>query len=601
MRVALRLAGAVLALCSACESALAVNPGERVENFRLIDHRGGSQELYYLSDMKAVVVMIHATGCPAGARNISALQSIRERYRRRGVEVLLLSADPQERRAAVGAEARAIKHDMPVLLDETQLIGESLGATHATEVFVIETKEWKLRYRGPIDDRFGAPPGKPSATQNYLTDALENILAGRRTAIGRVAASGCPVLMAEHGHRPSHAQISYAKAVAPLLIDKCVACHRSGGSAPWAMSSYEMIKGFAPMIRETIRTKRMPPWHADSHHGTFLGDRSLTAAEARTLVHWIEAGAPRGADPDPLLIPQRAMAQWQLGTPDLLVDVPPFDVPASGVVNYEYSRWKNRIGRDVWVGAVEVHPSDRAVVHHISVFADDPARSGGVQTKWGNILLGGYSPGMEPVTFPAEAAVFLPTEADLVFQVHYTPIGKPVTDRSVVGLHFLSKPPQYVMEMVSLAQFQLAIPPRVKAHVETVETVWDRDILLYSLMPHAHWRGSSARMTAIYPDGRVAVLLNVPKYDFSWQTNYQFAKPLRIPRETKFIWQMTWDNSAQNRANPDPDSLVRWGEQTFDEMGIGSIGFRYLDENSTAWLQKRQASVEANRREQARD
>ena len=73
-----------------------------------------------------------------------------------------------------------------------------------------------------------------------------------------------------------------------MLIDNCVTCHRAGGIGPWQMTNYDMIKGFAPMIREVVRTKRMPPWHADPHTGVWDGDRSLTTEEKQTLVHWIE-------------------------------------------------------------------------------------------------------------------------------------------------------------------------------------------------------------------------------------------------------------------------------------------------------------------------
>ena len=83
------------------------------------------------------------------------------------------------------------------------------------------------------------------------------------------------------------------KDVAPILEKRCVACHEEGGIGPFAMSNYAVVKGFSPMIAETIRTDRMPPYHADPHVGTFSDSKRLTPEETKTLIHWIEAGSPR--------------------------------------------------------------------------------------------------------------------------------------------------------------------------------------------------------------------------------------------------------------------------------------------------------------------
>ena len=105
-----------------------------------------------------------------------------------------------------------------------------------------------------------------------------------------------------------------------------------------------------------------------------------------------------------------------------------------------------------------------------------------------------------------------------------------------------------------------------------------RDMLVYNIMPHSHLRGKAGKMSAVYPDGSQEVLLSVPRYDFNWQTVYTFTEPKKVPAGTKLVWDMTWDNSKQNPANPNPDAAVKWGDQTFEEMGIGFIRFRYLDE-----------------------
>src|SRR5690606_34034200 len=179
------------------------------------------------------------------------------------------------------------------------------------------------------------------------------------------AAAGCAVSFPELAKRSAHAQISYEKTIVPLLEEKCVACHREGGIGPWAMTSYEMVKGFAPMIREVVRTKRMPPWHVDPHYGQWANDRGLTVDEAKTLVHWIEAGAPRGTGEDPLKAQKKDWPQWPLGEPDLIVETPPFTVPATGVIPYQNITIKNPLKEDKWIRAIDYLPGERAVLHHV--------------------------------------------------------------------------------------------------------------------------------------------------------------------------------------------------------------------------------------------
>ena len=169
-----------------------------------------------------------------------------------------------------------------MLVDETQLIGESLGLKRNGEVLIANPQGWKVTYRGGI----GAVP-----------TVLDSMLAGGAVKAAASEVAGCPIAMPERDKKQAHAQISYEKTIAPMLMDKCVACHRTGGIGPWQMTSYDMIKGFAPMIREVVRTQRMPPWDVDPHYSVFRNDRGLSTEQARTLVHWIEADSPRGSWP----------------------------------------------------------------------------------------------------------------------------------------------------------------------------------------------------------------------------------------------------------------------------------------------------------------
>jgi hypothetical protein len=584
---------AVLSLLGAT-SAFAIDTGSVVEDFRLIDEQGHSHQLYYMSDKKAVVIMTQGNGCQIVRNTVPTLKALRDKYQAQGVEFLMLNSNLQDSREAIARESSEFDYQIPIMTDDTQLIGESLGETRTAEVYVINPKNWKLMYHGPVDDRLSYGMQKAAASNNYLDDALTSVLNDQPVKVATTQSAGCLVEMPQANATAAHARISYSKTIAPLLEQKCSSCHREGGGAPFAMSSYQIVRGFSPMMREVIRVKRMPPWHADPHYGSFQGERSLTVAETQTLVHWIEAGAPRGSGPDPLLKIKPDVAQWKHGKPDLVLDVPAFDIPASGTVDYQYPRIKNPLGHDAWISAIELHPGNKQTVHHILAFLDDRAANPSpTGSRQGNIQLGGYAPGMSPVVFVPGTGMYLPKDADFVIQMHYTANGQAMTDHSKVALYFLNEPPKYAIQTGMMANYRFALLPGEPAHTEITQKIWDRDAIVYGVMPHAHMRGKAAKMTAYFPDGREQVLLNVPKYDFNWQTDYTFKQPLSVPKGTKFVWEMTWDNSAQNPGNPDPTKTVHWGDQTWDEMGIGFLNFRYADETAASFLDARDAKVKA--------
>jgi len=581
MKALLRFAVTLAALCCA-GSALALDPGDRIENFRLLDQAGASHELYYLSDAKAVVLMTYGNGCGIVQKSLPRLREIRDEYRARGVEFLLIDSNLQDDRETIAHEAKEFGNDLPILVDETQLIGEALGADRTADMFVVTPGDWHVVYRGPMDDRLSYGAQKSVAGKNYLTDALDATLAGKPVAVAKAEALGCLLNLPERSKRDAHAKISYSDRIAPLLADKCVACHRDGGVAPWAMTGFDIVRGFAPMMREVVRTKRMPPWHADPHYGSFVGDRSMTNADAKDLVHWIEAGAPRGNGPDPLATLDKAWTEWSLGKPDLIVEVPAYDVPATGVINYQYPRAANPLGRDVWIRAIEIIPGNRSVVHHVLAGIDDPG-SGERRAIRGQMgELGGYAPGKNAVAYPANTGILLRKEANFRFQVHYTPNGKAVTDVTRLGLYFYDKPPKHSLEMSIIYDAALAIPANTKTYSQKLDKVFDSDVMLYSLLPHAHLRGKAAKFTAHYPDGREEILLSVPRYDFNWQPLYALNPPKLIPAGTQIVMDMSWDNSAQNPANPDPGKVVHWGDQTWEEMNVGWFRYRAADDEDRA-------------------
>ena len=580
-----------IAVCMALALGGSAQAGERVDNFVLLDQHGRSHELYYLSDARAVVLMVQGNGCSIVRNALPALNEIRSDYAAKNVEFLLINSNLQDDRATIGEESEAFDIDFPILVDETQLIGESLDFVRTGETLVIDPSDWSIAYRGPIDDRLNYATQKPNANEHYLRDALDAVLDGEQVASTKRDAVGCLINFPAR-KRGEQASASYSRTIAPLLVENCVPCHRKGGIGPWAMSSYAMVQGFAPMMREVIRTKRMPPWHADPHIGEFKDARTLSVAETQTLVHWIEAGAPRGEGPDPLEdAAKQKWIDWPLGEPDLIVDIPAFEVPSTGVIDYQYPVVPSGLKEGVWVRASQVQPGDRSVVHHVIAGFDTGDRISGSAVFRNHLAT--YAPGVEPEHYPQDSGIFVPAGAHFVFQIHYTPAGKATTDASRVGIYFAKEPPTHFLRHRAMIDPTIRIPAHSKTHTDSVYYAFEREVVLYGLFPHAHYRGRASSFTAVYPDGREEPLLSVPAYDFNWQRFYDFTEPKLLPAGTRLVHTTTWDNSAQNPANPDPAREVPWGLQSSDEMLYGAFTFRYVGEDPAAPMNDRRIAVAA--------
>ena len=532
----------------------------RVDNFVLLDADGKAQELYYHGDAPAIAILSHANDCTASQPALAQFEAAHTRFAARGVAFMVL--DPvDDRTSAVRSDA-----SIPVLLDETRLVTQSLDIARTGEALLIAPGSWEVVYRGPASG---------------LDAALAAVIGGGDVAPAREKSpGGCPLELAS----VDGTTVSYSETIAPLLEAKCVACHRPGGIGPWAMTSYEMVRGFSPMIREVIRTRRMPPWHADPHVGTFHGDRSLTVAQKQTLVGWIEAGAPRGTGPDPLTQVRAADGSWPLaaefGEPDLVLTLPPFEVPETGVVDYQFPSVPNPLDRDVWVRAASIAAGDRTVVHHVlagSVSGETPIDR--MDNVFENYLIG-YAPGAESLVYPEGTGVFIRKGGHFAFQLHYTPVGKPATDVTRMALYFYDSPPKQILRHQVIVDPMIRIPPNAPAHEESAYYAFHKDAVLYSVFPHAHYRGRTSSFTLEYPDGREKLLLSVPRYDFNWQREYAFTKPLAVPAGSKLVHRTVYDNSASNPGNPDPNKLVTWGLQSADEMLYGAMMFRWADETS---------------------
>ena len=553
----------------------------RIGDFALLDQTGKHHKLSWYGDQKAVVIFVQGNGCPIVRNSVPELRAIRDDYRDRDVQFFMLNPQPQDTRDRINAEAADFGYDFPILVDETQLIAESMGVDRTSETFIINPETREVIYRGPIDDRLHYETQKTEAANNYLRDALDAYLAGEALPTDVPEAPGCLINFAA---RDAHEQAppSYSADVAPILENHCVKCHHVGGIAPWAMTEHAMVQGWSRMMKEVLLTRRMPPGQLDPHVGRPIQEAAgLSPEELQTLVHWIDAGAPGDDQPDPLQSLAFSDAKFSLGEPDIVLTVPAQDIPATGVIDYRYVPVPLNLEEDVWIRAVGYVPGDRQVLHHIITYVSSPAdRTAGVEQDDGGLgeSLGGFAPGRQPDIWRDDSGALIRAGSSLLLQMHYTTTGKATVDETQIGIYLHDAPPKYVMSGGSAGQRRFLIPPRAKEHQLEGVQEFERDALLYGLMPHMHYRGKYMKYIAEYPDGSSEVLLSVPKYDFNWQFNYQLQEPVFIPAGTRLIARGAMDNSDRNPYNPNPNIPVRFGLQTMHEMFFGFTTYRYLDD-----------------------
>lgn len=384
--------------------------------------------------------------------------------------------------------------------------------------------------------------------------------------------------------------VTFYKDVLPVLQKNCQACHRPGEAAPMSFLTYKEVRPLARAIKEAVILKKMPPWFADPHFGKFSNDRSLSPDEIRTLVSWADTGAAEG-NPKEAPAPRTFVNGWNIGTPDMVIKMSQaLTIPAKGTLEYTYFVVPTNFTEDRWVQAAEVRPGNRAVVHHVIAFVREPgskwlkdAKPGVPYTpvrqpdgnhrdeddSFGGEMLVPYAPGLPPTTMRPGQAKLIKAGSDLVLQMHYTANNKEATDLSSVGLIFAKEPPRQRVMTVAAANGKFVIPAGASAHpVESKMTLW-RDVELVSLLPHMHLRGKSFQFQAVYPTGERQTLLDVPHYDFNWQLVYYNAEPIILPKGTRMECFAKFDNSTNNKFNPDPTVEVRFGEQSWEEMMIG--------------------------------
>lgn len=520
---------------------------------------------------QVLVVAFMGVQCPLANLYFPRMQEIADRFDGKSVAFVAVNSNEQDSLADVRRQAKvAHKVKFPVLKDAGNKLADLFGADRTPEVFILD-RDRTVRFHGMFDDQYGYLHRRQSPTENYVVDAIEAMLAGKKVVLAETQLEGCHI---GRKRKPrSKTEVSYYRDVLPILQSRCQECHREGEIGPFALDDYEEVSNWAETIKEAVLEKRMPPWPAAPGAGPFTNDLSMSDDEVATLVRWVDHGCPEGDHADKP--PAREWGEgWRIGKPDRIFRMPKeIPLPATGVLPYLYFVVSDVFDEDRWVQAIEFHPGDREVVHHILALLQDPDNRRNTQDGLRRGFFGAAAPGSTYVRFQPGHAKRIPAGSRIVFQMHYTPNGTKTTDRSEMGVIFAKEPPEYEVKTYGLADTDIRIKAGEANHrvVKTMEL--DRDLTLTALMPHMHLRGKSFTYELIHPNGRSETLLHLPRWDFNWQHQYFYEEPRVLKKGSTLKITGYWDNSADNPNNVFPLVDVRWGDQTWDEMFIGYVNY----------------------------
>jgi mono/diheme cytochrome c family protein len=562
----------VLALASVLLfiSASAQSDSGRAGDFALLDHEGYFHHMAWYDNNKAIALLVQANGAPEIKAALADFQYLQKTYQDQGIVFFMLNA-LGESRDSVLREMKSLGSDIPVLIDDVQSASEALGVERVGEALIYDPKSFRVLYRGAAGDTFKA--------------ALAEVSAGKNISTPVVASHGTVI----DYHTRNDNVPSYSEEIAPIIADNCASCHREGGIAPFALNSHAMAQGWSPMIREVIVTKRMPPGQLDPHVGKFSNPYFVPFEDQRKLLDWIAAGSPRGDGNDPLAELGWPETEWAFGEPDLIINVPPQTIPATGVLDYiNVVVPIEGLDRDRWVKASQYLAGDRQVLHHTlnSVIGPGESLRGGF-TADGDPNVGhiaAYIPGAEPHLEAPNTGGLLKAGSSIALQLHYTTMGRETVDAGQIGVWFY--PDDQIPTERRTGECACIftptwtdIPPYHPNFEQQAEITIDADAYVMSFISHMHFRGKYMRFHAHYPDGQVEELMNIPNYNYNWQMEYKLEEPKLVPAGTRIVVTGAFDNSEQNPANPDPSIAVGWGDQSWDEMFFGQVYYKYVDQS----------------------
>lgn len=558
------------------------------------DVNGKTYDLAAITGHKATVFFFTSTQCPISGVYTGRINRLAKAYEPKGVQCFVVNSNREDTLETVRKDAQERGYACPVVKDDGTALADLLSADRTPEAILVDAQA-VIRYRGRIDDSVDAE----KIVRQDVKEALDALLAGKTILRTRTLALGCYIFREKVAPTSATtAKVTYARDIAPILDKNCASCHRPGETAPFSLLTYQQAQTWAQAIKYYTANRLMPPWKPVPGFGEFHDAKRLTDDEIARVAQWADSGAPQGdpaARPAPPKFPA-AVTSWTLGKPSVVLQPDrPYHLAAEGKDVYRNFIVAADTGADRYINGVECQPDNRAVVHHIILYLD---RSGLTQTldkkekEPGYTVsgtgigvpfeqtdfVGGWAPGNTYRFLPKGAAIKIPKGANLVLQVHYHKNGKPQTDRSQVALYYTEKSQvAHEIRTGSIVYPYLSLKPG-DAHQEVTQSLTLRDgrygeeegITIWTVQPHMHMLGKEMKLTATLPDGTTKPLVYVNDWDFNWQEMYHYKKPVFLPKGTTIKMEAVFDNSEKNPRQPShPPVLVRWGEQTTDEMCIG--------------------------------
>jgi len=559
---------------------------------------------------KPVVVAFLSFDCPVARDYVSTLSQMATDYASKGVTFVgFVPTDDSP--AEVARQAREYKATFPILSDAKHRAVAAFKAGYTPEAFVMDA-DGKLRYRGRVDDKYSARlKMNPRTTTHDLLAALDEVLAGKEVSVPVTPPVGCKISPLD-GLQPE-GKVTYYRDVLPILQDRCQGCHRPGDVGPFSLMTYKQAVTWAADIKEFTHSRKMPPWKPVDG-AKFQHDRRMPAEEIKKLAEWVDGGSPAGDPKD--APPEKKFGDtkgWQLGTPDLIVEMPDeFHLGPNGPDHFRAVVMPTGLAEDKMIVAYEVKPGNPRIVHHTINYFDttgkgrelekaekdrkkepgDPDKGPGYTAAMGigftsfkpNGIggIGGWTPGLRGFKLPEGTGYFLPKGSDVVVQMHYHRTGRPETDRTKIGLYF-AKAGKTLQPLQILVVPGLVSPtdgykpfvtiPAGKSEFEVRgRIVTEQDCTIRSVLPHMHMLGKKIKVTMTAPEGKEKVLVDIPDWDYNWQESYFFKDPIEVKSGTMFEVVAVFDNSAGNVHNPSsPPRDVKKGDQTTDEMLFGFL------------------------------
>jgi hypothetical protein len=551
--------------------------GHMMPDLTLKDLRGHEFELNGFKNYKALVIMIFSDYCPVSNKFGPELARLEKDYAGKPVTFIFDSPIADETSQDLMSYVSKYQLKSPVVQDAAGRLAKMLGATTSTESFVLDAAR-TLVYRGAINDQYGLGYSKDKPAQTYLRDAIDAVLSGKTPAVTATTAPGCALDLSYAKPVVEKTPLTYYNQISRIMQANCVECHHAGGVAPFSLETFTDLVENAGMVKQQVARGLMPPWFAAKQPGQtespWINDRSLSEQDKTNLLAWLNSNRPQG-NPADAPVARQFPSKWSIGEPDAVFQLPePIQIKAEGFMPYQFRTIQTSFPEDRWIQAYEIMTSARAVLHHVVVSLQtdgkdaDSFGESGVTGYWAD-----YVPGDTHMVYPQGYARKLPAGAKLKLQIHYTPNGQATQDQLKIGLIFSKQPPRYEIHTLGIPQLGLEIPAGVHRHVETAEYRVPEDMNVTGYKAHTHLRGKAFRYELINTNGEVETLLDIPRYDFNWQLQYDYVRPKLISAGSTIRVMAVYDNSVDNPANPDPTKTVKWGPQTSDEMLIGYVEY----------------------------